>query len=402
MVSKRAQKVLGDPPPIVKAHIICAKDSYDAKTNPDGYINLGVAENFLMDAEITIKIAELSKKPFYHHYNYPQGSPELRSAYLGFLDFFFKIKNIPPENIVFASGASAILEMLTYALCDEGDEILVPSPLYNGFYHDVELRFGAKIITSDCITISGFNLKIFESSIKENKNLKAVLINHPHNPTGQTLNETEIRSIIEICKKYELDIIADEIYANSVYGEADFISFLDPRFDDLNYLNNIHHVFGLAKDFGMSGLKTGIFASHNINLSKAMAAVSYFYTVSTQTQSLAQGLFEDIHWCEKFFKVNRQRLKEVSTYVYEYFKKAGAEVFPGTSGIFLWVDLSHLSSIKTFEDESRFFEQLMTQEKINLTPGKPFGSNKPGTFRVCFAKPIDLIKVAFKRFDKIK
>lgn len=386
----------------MKAHFKCAEDPFCKIGNPNGYINLGTAENFLMDSEIKLKLKEVCENnSFKFHYDEPQGSLELRSSYVEFQKKFLNINIYTQKNIVFASGASAIIEMITNSICDEKDEVLILAPLYNGFYHDVEARFNGVVTLSNSLEGDDFSKEIFEKDVSNNTKLKAVIINNPHNPTGKNFSRSELRSIIEICKKNNLEIISDEIYANSVYGEEKFTSMLNSCFGDLNYMEKIHHVYGMAKDFCMSGLKVGVFSSLNPNLTKAMAAQAYFYTVSTQTQKLACELFSSERWCEDFFELNRNRLKELNLLISSYLNDFQVELYPATAGIFMWVDFSKSLGISTFKDEERVQEMLLEKLKINMTPGQCFGSLKPGFFRVCFAKPEITILEFLKRIKPL-
>jgi len=401
-LSQRSQSLVGDTPPLVLAHFKCASDPFNFQQNPEGYINLGTAENFLMEKEVSEKLQEIKNDfSFGFHYDYPQGAESLRKSFQNFAKRFLGIRQLPLTNIVFASGASAILEILSYVLCDPEDEILLMSPLYNGFYHDLEARFKAKIKTSNCLEDNSFDAKIFEKSIQSCHNLKTVLINNPHNPTGYCLNKNEIRQIIQICKKYDLEIISDEIYANSVYGEAIFTSFLDESFAELEYQTKIHGVYGLAKDFCMSGLKVGVFYSFNNQISKAVAALSYFHTVSTQTQVLAKEIFNDLDWCASFFKENQLRLLETYQDIETQMSAIGVKIYPAQAGIFAWADFSGLFEIKSFDQERELTNLILNQFKINLTPGEIFASNRPGMYRICFAKDKKVIQIFLNRMNKL-
>lgn len=401
-VSKRSQIFLKETPPLVHAHFKCAEDPYHEENNPQGYINLGTAENFLNDSQVKEKFQELSSNAdFNFHYDFPQGSQSLREAFKKFGEKFFSLEDLSLNNISIASGASAIIEILTHTLLDEGDEVLLMAPLYNGFYHDIEVRFKGVIRTSYCLEKNYFDEKVFEEDILRNKNLRTVLINNPHNPTGYCLTREEIEKIILICKKYNLQIISDEIYANSVYGKNEFTSFLNPCFNGLDYKESIHGVYGLAKDFCMSGLKVGICYTYNNDVGKAVAAQSYFHTVSTQTQNLAASLLSDLQWCETLFSQNKEKLLELSQNTIKKLASHGIKAFQPTAGIFLWIDLGGKIEQTSFEAESNLAKEILDKLKVNITPGQAFASKTPGYFRLCFAKEPDVIDVAIARLSQL-
>ena len=403
MISNRASSLLNNNNPAAKAFNLCLADPFSTTKNPNGYLNLGIAENHLMEDESLQKIGNCS--PLYPkllHYNRPQGMPKLASSYAGFLNKFFKIENIKEDNIVMSTGLSAMLEMISYAHLNHEDEILSIAPIFNGFYFCLQYRFGTKLKSSHAFNGDGsLNLKTLENDIKNSKKVKSLLITNPHNPTGYIHTENEIREIIKLAKKYKLSIIADEIYAFSNYSTTPFISFLDPRFDDLKYRESIIHLYGLAKDFALSGMKVGALYCENDDLSKAMAGLAYFHTVSTQTQHLANSLFEDHQFCQEFFASSIHKIKVNASYLRIELKKIGIESLPSKAGIFTMINLSDYLPEKSAEGEMNLFNDLLEKLKINITPGQIYDHNEYGWFRVCFAKDLIEIQEFIKRLKHL-
>lgn len=403
MISNRAEILFKETPPLVVAHFKCAEDPYHPDNNPNGYINFGTAENFLVEKELLDKIAETPALQAKHlHYTYPWGSPELRQSYTSFLKKFLNIQCIDAESVAVGCGLSSIIEILSYSIFNEGDKVLTISPLYNGFYHDFETRFKAKITLSHSLDYQGkLDLNALRQDI-ERERPRVLLINNPHNPLGYTYSANEVRSIIELAKEYEIKIIADEVYANSDFGEKKFTSFLDPQFEDINYQDSIYHLYGMAKDFALSGFKVGFFASTDKRVTQAVQSVAYFHTVSTQTQHTVTHLINDHQWCSQLFKKNKGRLSESFEILNQKLHDLGIGHFPSESGIFTMIDLSSYLKEKTSEAEMELFNYLIDDLKISITPGQFFGSSELGYFRVCYAKPQKVLLTFLKRLEKIQ
>lgn len=403
MISNRAQILFKETPPLVTAHFKCAQDPFHPESNIGGYINFGTAENFLIEDLLLDKIAQapsLNKSDL--HYNYPWGSIELRKNYTEFLSKFLAIDKFDENDVSVGCGLSAVIESLSYTLFDSGDKVMTIAPLYNGFYHDFETRFQAKLILSDSLNKDGgINLEQFERDLNEVRP-KVLLINNPHNPAGYTYTEDEIRKIITLSKELGILIIADEVYANSVFGNIQFISFLDKRFDDLNYTDSIIHLYGLAKDFALSGFKVGFFASKNKKITQAVQSLAYFHTVSTQTQHTANYLLSDLKWCEELFSHNNKQLLKIFNTLCEGLKKLGINHFPSDSGIFTMIDLSNYLKEESKEAEMDLFNYLVDELKISITPGQFFGQKSYGFFRVCYAKPDQILKAFLERLRGIQ
>ena len=403
MISKRAEILFKETPPLVEAHFKCAADPYHIETNRDGYINFGTAENFLLEEKLVEKIStipNITGKTL--HYDFPWGSEALRTSYASFAEKFLGIENINSDNIAVGCGLSAIIEILSFSVFDEGDKVLTIAPLYNGFYHDFETRFKAKIELSHSIDRKGvINREILSKDLK-NTGAKFLLINNPHNPIGHCYSKSDIRMIIEVAKENSVFIIADEVYANSVFGDSEFISFLSEEFNDLDYKESILHLYGLAKDFALSGFKVGFFLSHNEKVTKAVQSLTYFHTVSTHTQHIVNNIISDHKWCEELFNYNNEILKETFSELTNGLDSIGIDYYPSNSGIFTMIDLTPYMKEKTAQAEMELFNFLIDELKISITPGQFFGEKNYGFFRVCYAKPNETLKSFLQRLSKLK
>ena len=82
MISKRAQKLKNAPSAIVEGQILCASSPFDKKDNPEGYLNMGIAQNHLMDDLLINKINKLKTKidPSHIQYNWIQGRADLQKV----------------------------------------------------------------------------------------------------------------------------------------------------------------------------------------------------------------------------------------------------------------------------------------------------------------------------------
>ena len=208
--------------------------------------------------------------------------------------------------------------------------------------------------------------------------------------------------IIEVAKENSVFIIADEVYANSVFGDSEFISFLSEEFNDLDYKESILHLYGLAKDFALSGFKVGFFLSHNEKVTKAVQSLTYFHTVSTHTQHIVNNIISDHKWCEELFNYNNEILKETFSELTNGLDSIGIDYYPSNSGIFTMIDLTPYMKEKTAQAEMELFNFLIDELKISITPGQFFGEKNYGFFRVCYAKPNETLKSFLQRLSKLK
>ncbi|KAF9375889.1 hypothetical protein BGX21_003659, partial [Mortierella sp. AD011] len=123
-LSLRAQDNLQGSNVMLDGVIRVNSNKFDAKSNPSGIINLGVAENQLMTKEL----AEI----LFGYGESPSGSKILRKHFANniFNRYFNPHEPVHGEHIVLAAGCSAIVDNFTFSVCDPGDGILITTPYY--------------------------------------------------------------------------------------------------------------------------------------------------------------------------------------------------------------------------------------------------------------------------------
>ena len=397
--------MIGEPAPLVVAHFKCADDKFHPDNNPDGKINFGTAENHLMDEEMLRMVNQpLSYSAKHLHYDLPHGAPTFRTAVAGFMEENLEINDVNPDNIVVAGGASAILESIAMSLFEDGEGLVVPTPYYSGFVHDFCTRFNVRILPYRLSPDNGYELEIagLKEVVEEARNegiiVKAILMSSPQNPLGITYGDKKLEQIVEMAREYDLDIIADEMYAQSVY-KGQFRSMLEIGWD---YREHIHFVYGFAKDLVLSGFKTGILYSENRDLVSAVQEIAYFHPVSTQTQFFLENLISDRSWCREFAAINRAKLLESYTLTEKLLReRLGIKIIEANAGIFVWADFSDLLQEQTFEAEMALFQRIFNECDVNISPGQYFDSKTPGWFRICFAQKEEHMIEAAARLRKM-
>ena len=119
--------------------------------------------------------------------------------------------------MIITVGASEAIDLIFRATVNEGDEVLIPDPSYVSYKPTVELLGGVPC-SVPCYGKDGFKLtpEALESVITPKT--KALVFPYPNNPTGGIMEREYIEKIIPIIEKYDLLVIADEIYAELTYG----------------------------------------------------------------------------------------------------------------------------------------------------------------------------------------
>jgi aspartate aminotransferase len=128
------------------------------------------------------------------------------------------------NQIAVTNGGTEALMFAFMAIANEGDEILLPEPFYSNYTTFFTIS-GAVCIPITTYVENGFHFSEEDLASKISKRTKAILISNPGNPTGAVLNMEEIRMVADIAVKYDLYILADEVYREFVFDNRPISSF---------------------------------------------------------------------------------------------------------------------------------------------------------------------------------
>ncbi len=155
-------------------------------------------------------------------YAHSAGEPELIKS----IQAYFRKDGIDfdEDEIIITNGGSEALIFTAIALCDPGDEIIIPEPFYtnyNGFMRQTDV----KVVPITTMAKNGFRLPS-KSEIESliTPKTKAILFSNPGNPTGVVYSETEIKLLAEIALEHQLFVISDEVYRKIVFDGEESIS----------------------------------------------------------------------------------------------------------------------------------------------------------------------------------
>ena len=193
-------------------------------------------------------------------YSHSAGIEEYRkklAAYYNTISEYISFKDI----LVTTGGSEAISTILN-TICDPGDEIIIPDPYYanyNGFSNANSIN----IKSIKCDINKSFQLpsiKEFENKITQKT--RAILICNPGNPTGALYSIDELKNLAKIIKKYNLFLIADEVYREFIYDNHTHYSILSLD----NIQENSIVVDSISKRYSMCGARIGAIISRNNNI----------------------------------------------------------------------------------------------------------------------------------------
>ena len=212
-------------------------------------------------------------------YTPASGIPALRQAAADRLHADCGI-SYTPAQIVVASGAKHNIYVALQALLDPGDEVILPAPYWVTYAEAIRMAGGIPVVVyapEACdfkITKEQLNAAVTEKT-------KLFILNNPSNPTGMLYSADELRALADICIKYDLYIMSDEVYYRLVYDGRQFTS-VAALGDDVKERTIL--VNGVSKSYAMTGWRIGYTAS-NLRLADVMGNYLSHSTSSPSTIS---------------------------------------------------------------------------------------------------------------------
>lgn len=185
-------------------------------------------------------------------YALSEGNIEYRTA---LKDYYHSLgfEDLNTDNFIVTNGGSEALNFAISALCDDGDEVIIPEPYYanyNGFTN----AFNVKVVAVPSTIDTGFALpKIEEFEKKITSKTRAIIICNPGNPTGYLYTKEELQQLAEIALKHDIVIISDEVYREYVYDGKQQTSML--AFPEI--AENCIIIDSESKRYSMCGARIG-------------------------------------------------------------------------------------------------------------------------------------------------
>jgi len=169
------------------------------------------------------------------------------------------------ENVIVANGCSGALELALTSLLDPGTILLVPQP---GFplYQVITESHGARVLPYRLLPDRQWEVDLghLEQLMSQYPPalIRGVLINNPSNPTGGVFSKDHLSQIVQLCERYKLPIVADEVYGNLVFGDNAFHPMAQVAAEN-GRKTPVITASGLAKQFLLPGWRIGWITFHD-------------------------------------------------------------------------------------------------------------------------------------------
>ncbi|PAU74388.1 pyridoxal phosphate-dependent aminotransferase [Halomonas salipaludis] len=317
------------------------------------------------------------------HYPNVQGKLALRQAIAD--DYRRLGLDIGPDNVIVMAGAQCGLYAAAQCLLDPGDEVLVPEPSYVT-YEAVLRATGAELVQVPLDGEAAFRLDPAALEAAITPRTRAILLNSPHNPTGQLIDAESWAAIAALCRRHDLWLISDEVYAELIFeGEHICPASL------VGMAERSVVISSLSKSHAMTGWRLGwvlgpeALIQHLTHLALCMlygcpdfiqdAACDALTTPPTELQAMRE--------------VYRARRDAVCAALAE--SPAVTAIRP-PAGMFLMVDIR-----ATGLSSQAFADRLLDEEGISVLSGEAFGPSAAGFVRLSLTVEAERLAAASQR-----
>lgn len=352
-------------------------------------IFLSIGEPDAAVPEAIMDVAERQMRSGRTRYSNGRGEPQVLRA-LSAMYSKRTGRHITPSQFLFLPGTQTALYVAFMGVIDLGDEVLLPDPYY-ATYEGVIAAAGGIPVPVRADPDRGFHLSPDDLARKITPRTRALLLNTPGNPTGTVFTADEIARIGALCRKHDLWIVSDEVYATLTYGNTVFVS----PFDDKALEERTVVVSSVSKSHAMPGFRCGWIAASEefcdnvLPLSETILFGSQPF-LEDATAFALDNYFPEV---EKM-KVDYEKRARALIAGLDGARTVSARMPEG--GMFVMIDVR-----KTGLTGDDFARRLLAEEAVVTMPGESFGEGGSGHLRVALTVDEPQITEASKRIRRL-
>ena len=320
---------------------------------------------------------------------------ELREAICKWLEEEYGVQYAPKE-IVVTTGAKFAVFQAILAVCDPGDEVVLPAPYWVSYPEMIQLADAAM----RCIEPADReHLKITAAELKAaiNKKTRLVILNSPSNPSGAVYSRQELEALVDIIRDADVYLLADEIYDQIIFDEAGYTSLT--QFPEIR--NKLLLVNGVSKSYAMTGWRIGYLAAP---AEVASAVIKYQgHTTSNPTSISQKAALAALLGSKAFIGEMNKAFHERRDYVYRrLMAMPKVRCLLPQGAFYAFPDMSAYFGLKgngyIISDSMSLCQYLLQEYGVAIVPGCAFGMDTH--VRLSFATSMTVLEKALDRIEQ--
>lgn len=322
----------------------------------------------------------------YNQYPVTFGEPYLREAISKKAATYNHFTCNPETDITVTCGATEAMIASMKAIINPGDEVIIFEPFYENYGADVIISGATPRYISLEPPDWNYNKEVLSKLF--NDRTKAIVINTPNNPTGKVFSREELEEIAELCLKWDVMAITDEIYEHILYDGAEHISIASiPGMHDRTITIN-----SISKTYSVTGWRIGWAIADELITSR-IRKIHDFLTVGAPTP-FQYAAEKALNFPAEYYTALHDRYSKSRTILYDTLKKTGLKPFLPKGAYYIIADYSGLKNVIISKDDFDFSVRLLQKTGIATVPGSSFYSSSGPTslIRFAFCKKIETLE----------
>lgn len=321
------------------------------------------------------------------HYTSNAGLAELRQEICNYLYRRQGLTYHPMKEVLITVGGSEAIDVGLRAMCNPGDEVLIPQPSYVS-YEPCAVMAGAVPVIINLKAENEFRLTPRELEEAITDRTKILILPFPNNPTGAIMERKDLEAVAEVILKHDIYVMSDEIYSELTYKNKHVSIAELPGMQERTILIN-----GFSKAYAMTGWRLG-YACGPEEIIRQMTKIHQFAIMCAPTTSQYAAV-EALKNGDDDVEEMRTAYNQRRRYLMNALQEMGLECFEPYGAFYVF------PCIKEFGMTSdEFAERLLEEEKLAVVPGTAFGDCGEGFLRISYAYSLEQLREALKRLGR--
>lgn len=300
---------------------------------------------------------------------------------------------IETDWISFSPGIVPALSMCVMAFTNQGDKVLVQSPVYHPFYYSIENQ--KREIVKNPLKIVGdrYEMDFEDLENKLKQNVKLMFLCNPHNPVGRAWEKDILQRVGDLCIKYNCILVSDEIHSDLImpgYKHTPIASISQ------EISMNTITLMAPSKTFNLAGLATAEVIIENKEL-----RAGFRYVISDILHMFTGNIFgvvaleaayseKGIAWLDELLDYLKANVEFIKDFLKTHHSKI--RVFEHQATYLAWLDFSEYKL-----SHKQLSDKLIFEAGVGLNDGAIFGEEGMNMMRINLALPKSQLKAALER-----
>jgi aspartate aminotransferase len=315
------------------------------------------------------------------HYVPNDGIPALRTALAAKLRDKNGIADITANDVFITNGAMHALYVTFGALLGEGDEVIIPDPMWTEVAENIRLAGGTPVrVRVGFESDFGYDPEAIAAAITPQT--RAIFVNSPHNPTGAVLSRETLEAIVDVARENDLWIVSDEAYEDVLYEPNVHVSIASVAGD---WADRVVSVYSFSKSHAMSGLRTGYIVTRSERLKDRIPKL--LRCTINGVNSLAQwGALAAVNGPDSHLAMMRREYAQRRDVMLGALKDIpGVRPFEPRGAFYVWCDLDPSIYERLGVADADELSASLATAGIGSAPGSAFGEGCADAIRFAFS-----------------